>query len=639
MMVLTDKVIINSIDVTSKRISWSNLEEWDNAIGTLEIKFAPSLTDLLEVTNGLEITVQRGFITSTDEYVFRGVITQVKPDSTKIILICKNPMLDAIKSNRTKSWDKDIDVEAGVGSEIFKDICDHSQLAYNDDSIPTTGTDDTDKIIKFVQSEEDDFDRMNELATRYSRTITYDYDNELTTFKPKGFVTYPVELTVGTEIQNQLLWKDNMEQLCNKVTINGATVYDKINPAVFAGPASTFTLSKTPEDTEVRDSSSSGTLYVRGQKDVGTIDVDYDYYVDVESKKIIFSSDKTNVWVRYGAQVPMPVVRKNQTSIDTYGGPNKIAHHKHFTFTDLKDISDASDKAYSILTKYSTPFYEIEKVAITDSVIIANGNIAPGTLIHINDNFNNKFRDVFVKIVTKAFPHTGDVLTVGDEIWRIEDWQTDITKKVNQLLNDLNKNQDILTQIFDVERDTIYERRYFKGYKRDATEDGAWGVGFGDGSTSTRYDWGDTGALWQASYTNAEVLTHLNQGNNIYREFLYDADFEGTGTATWDITNKEIAFTSGQTRTTDLISKGHIHTYFTVKHGVVTGTILTEISGDGGSTWQTVTLGTRTKFTSSTIAGVQIRVTENATTTATIENTYLDDGRYDSPAIYCKLEG
>ena len=59
-----------------------------------------------------------------------------------------------------------------------------------------------------------------------------------------------------------------------------------------------------------------------GQKGVVTVGTDFDYYVDVEQKKIIFATSKSNIWVRYGAQVPMPVVVKNQTSIDTYGGPN-----------------------------------------------------------------------------------------------------------------------------------------------------------------------------------------------------------------------------------------------------------------------------------------------------------------------------
>ena len=59
---------------------------------------------------------------------------------------------------------------------------------------------------------------------------------------------------------------------------------------------------------------------------------------------------------------------------------------------------------------------------------------------------------------------------------------------------------------------------------------------------------------------------------------------------------------------------------------------------EAGTTWQTVALSARTAFTASDDTGVYIRLTENNTSTATIANTYIF-GAYDSPAIYCKLEG
>jgi hypothetical protein len=97
-----------------------------------------------------------------------------------------------------------------------------------------------------------------------------------------------------------------MEQLINKIKVKGATVYDNMTEE-FTGPDKEFLLSKTPEDTEVRQGSSTGSLYVRGQKDIGIIGTDFDYYIDVEQKKLIFATDKSNIWIRYGTQVPMPV--------------------------------------------------------------------------------------------------------------------------------------------------------------------------------------------------------------------------------------------------------------------------------------------------------------------------------------------
>lgn len=639
-MAMQDKVVVNGIDVTDKRITWDNNEEWDIAIGTIDIKFAPSVNTLLTIEEGMEITITRGFVTDTDEYVFRGVITQVKPNVSKIVCVCKNPLYDAIKSRRTKSWDKDIDTELGIGSEIFKSLCDHSQLSYTDDSVPSTGTETAQKIVKFIQNDEDDFDRMQELAERYQRVITYDYDNDIVNFKEKGYTIYPVSLNVGIEIQNQIDWKNNMEQLINKVTVNGATVYDKIIQT-FAGPGTEFTLSNTPEDTEVHiNHASTNDLQTRGQKDVGTIGTNFDYYVDVENKKIVFSASVSDVWINYGAQVPMPVIRKRQASIDKYGGPNKIPHHRKFTFNDIKDINDAEARAKSILDKYSTPFIEAQDLQINDTVIETYGSIKPGTVIRVIDSFNNKDVTVFVKGVKKAWPHIGDSLMIGDEIWRTEDWQASVSKKINQLFNELNKNQDILNTIYDFEHDSYYERRYFLRYKRDETNDGAWGVGFTDGATPTLYNWG-AGGIWQASYENEFAIASINQGDNTYKEFVYDDFFYDdtlSSNIVWNTTTKEISFTSGGILYTKPITIGHAYTHFTVTLASLTGTVDVEISGDGGVTYQSVVLGQRTAFTSSDDTSVIIRIKENALTTATIANTYYS-GKYLKPAIYCKLEG
>jgi len=653
-MAIQDYIEVDSIDLTKYRLNWQNEEEWDMSIGILNITFAPSVTNAITLTVGMEITVQRGFTTATDEYVFIGVITQVKPETSKIVCSCKNPLYDAIKSRQTKSWDKNIDTEGGVGSEIFKTICTHSGISYTSASVPTTGTADSQKITKFIQNDEDDFDRMNELANRYQRVITYDYDNDIVVFKEKGFTTYPVTLNVGTEIQGQIKWKENMEQMINKVTVNGATVYDKVIES-FAGPASEFTLSKTPEDTQVFiNHATTDDLQTRGQKDIGTLGTDFDYYVDVQQKKLVFNAAVSDLWINYGAQVPMPVIRKNQTSIDTYGGPNKKPHHRKFTYTDLKDISDAENRAYSILTKYSVPFNEVQNIPINDSVIIANGNFAPGTVVRIIDVYNNKDLNVFVKSVTKSWPHIGDTITVGDEIWRTEDWQADVSKKINQLFNELNKNQDIVITVEDLPRVIPYERRYMYLESRNVVGDvgvyghplyGIYGTSlYGtdvDSSfilDSSKFGIMGTSVLGTSSGSTFAIYKLVHK-DNTYKEYFYDTDFDGTGTATWDTTNKWLSFTSGQTRTIDFISLGHTHTFFKITIGSQTGSILYEITGDGGDTWQTVTVNLRTAFSSASDAGVKIRMTENGTSTAKIQNTYTISGRYNLPGIKCVLEG
>ena len=536
-----DKVTINSIDVTEYRITWNYESEWRVAIDSLIIDLSPAISSALTLEVGQRIIVTRGFVTSTDETVFDGDITQVKPQVDRMSLVAKGRMYDAVKSAQVKSYDKNIDTEAGIGSEIFKSLCDDAGLSYTpaagdltNGSINFTGSGDPDKIVKFIQNDEDDFQKMDELAELYDYIIYYDYSTGLVYFQPKGFVVYSRNLTVGIDIQNQIKWKVNMEQMINKVKIHGSTVYDKINPAVFTGPATTFQLLKTPEDTEVRDTNSSGTLYTRGQKGVGILGTTFDYYVDTVQKTIVFATNKSNVWVRYGAQVPMPVVLSDPASIIKYGGPNQIAHFKTFTFNDLKDVVDAEDKGRAILNKYSTPFYETrEDVQIDDTVIQNYGLIKPGYLVRIIDNFNNLDLNVFVKIVKKSIPHIGDRIIVGDEIWRTEDWQSTQMKKINLLFNELNKNQDVLITTIDLSYDIPIENRYSYIEKRSLIGNNSFIIGSAvSGILGTnKLGWGGT----------AFSTIALVQGDQTYTEYFYDTIFKGTGTANWDTTNKRLA--------------------------------------------------------------------------------------------------
>jgi hypothetical protein len=110
------------------------------------------------------------------------------------------------------------------------------------------------------------------------------------------------------------------------------------------------------------------------------------------------------------------------------------------------------------------------------------------------------------------------------------------------------------------------------------------------------------------------------------------------GTATWNTSTKALEFTSGQTMTTDYITKNINYNYFTLQVGSQTGSLLYEITNDNGSTWQTVTLNTRTAFTTSSNLGVKLRVTENNSSTANITNTYDSFGNYVKPGLYLKLE-
>ncbi len=625
---MEDVVTVDGTDVTESRIVWTSDEDWGESINSAIIRFSKTILSTVSLATGLEIVITRGETTGAEENVFEGVITQVKPEVTHITCICKSQLYDAIKNGRTKSWDKDIDTEGGVGSEIVKTYLDYSSINYSSANIISTGTADADKIRKLIQNDEDDYQIIQQIAKIY-QYIVYDDPEDGVHFEPKGYTTYPHALVVGTDIPGKLKWKENMEQLINKVKIYGATVYDT-REETFAGAATEFELTYTPESTEVRQTDASGALFVRGQKDVGTIDTDFDYYVDTENKTVVFGSSQSNVYIKYGAQVPMPVTLTNTTSINTYGGPNKIPHFKSFTFNSFKDIFDAEKKGREILSKYSTHFNSCEKVPIYNDVIATYGNIKPGHIVSIQDDYNSKELNVFVISVTKAYPHIHDVITVGDEIWRTEDWKTVQMQKINQLFNELNKNQSISISVFDETRDVTFERRYAYLETKDVSGGNPWIVG------SASYSIVGTSAV---GAFGVFVTTKIVQGDNTYKEYVYDNVFEGTCSASWDSSASEFYFSNpGIQILSKEITLGTQYTSYTVSIGELTGSVLIEITGDGGTNWEIVTLNTKTAFTVTDTTGVKFRITENAGGLATIACTYKDSGAFDHPVIKIILE-
>lgn len=638
-MVMQDEVTIDGVDVTQYRINWTHIEEWKVSIDILTINLYQNVRNIVDPIFGMSVLVTRGFTLPDDEVVFVGSISQVKPEKgANITLICKGELFEAVKASRKKSWDRNIDTEAGVGSEIFKSLCANSGLAYSSTSVPTTGTSEDTIINKLIQNDETNYDIMVDLADRYSRVITYDKDNLLVEFLPKGFRTYGTALNVGTEIPGQIDWKENGEQLVNYVKVYGATAIDK-RVQTFTGPATEFELTNVPEDTEVRQGDADGTLYSRGQLNVGTLGTDFDYYVDEENKKVVFASNKSNIWVRYGAKVPQPVVLWNKTSIETYGGPNRTPTKKRLDFTDIKDVRDAENRGRAYLNRYSTPFNEGQNVPVSNDTISTYGTIRPGTVLRINDTYANKYLDVFVHSVEKSFPHITDKINFGDEIWRTEDWNANLAKKVDKLFKELNKNEEILISIFGVDRSIDYERRHAYLEKRDMSSAGdsvflLSSPLFGILGTSK---YGDSSGL---TFSISKIV----QGNNLYREYLYDDFYEDPASdANIDTLNMEInLLLSGDTWISKPIHIGDSKSSASIKV-FFDKAITFEITADGDSgtpTWDTVSLTSGVESTVNfTVPGsyVMYRITSTLNDTTISTQVDADTEEREYPAITIDL--
>ena len=181
-------------------------------------------------------------------------------------------------------------------------------------------------------------------------------------------------------------------------------------------------------------------------------------------------------------------------------------------------------------------------------------------------------------------------------------------------------------------------------------------IGYTTYSSATYFDGGTTD-IWLGYDSNTGfMLTGKMDEFSIYSRVLTDGGVSlteaaggevaelynnGSGSrptfnSNWNTTNKQIVLQEGDTWRTSNISLGTIHSYFLITTGNKTGEYTILITGDDGETWQTVTEGEKTLFTSNDGTGTRIKITANtATTIASITDS---GGKLITPAINCVLE-
>jgi hypothetical protein len=124
------------------------------------------------------------------------------------------------------------------------------------------------------------------------------------------------------------------------------------------------------------------------------------------------------------------------------------------------------------------------------------------------------------------------------------------------------------------------------------------------------------------------ILRVINP-NNIWKESLRTDSFEDTTntTATWDTTNFRWTFTTGQiiqTLAFYLDQTTITNATLTIDSSRITtpANLSYELSADGGTNWETVTLGTKHTFTDT---GIDLRLKVTASGAATIDVDDSDD--------------
>ena len=124
-------------------------------------------------------------------------------------------------------------------------------------------------------------------------------------------------------------------------------------------------------------------------------------------------------------------------------------------------------------------------------------------------------------------------------------------------------------------------------------------------------------------YRDSWVIQRVVQGEGIYREWFYDDVFKDSSTtATWDTTNHQVSFTAGQTAISTSIYLNNETINQITMTAEYTGTLSFYASADGGSNWESVTLGELHIFTH-TGTDLRWKVTESGSSTATLNKLII----------------
>ena len=190
-------------------------------------------------------------------------------------------------------------------------------------------------------------------------------------------------------------------------------------------------------------------------------------------------------------------------------------------------------------------------------------------------------------------------------------------KDTAETQENLNPQQGVFPILIRSEETLLIEEGPTIVYSNNVSDMAIW-----DNPSST-WDGPDTNDEWD-SYSDDKEVFHVTNPDNLFIERFAFTTLQGSlNTCAWDTTNKEATFTSGQICHVDPAYKDgnnvRLVTSVTLNLTVVSGSYTYEASANGGTNWETITVGTQHLFTN-TGSELQIRITENNTSTGTIKN-------------------
>lgn len=612
-------------------------------------KKADKFLDFSEELNGKRVIIKRGTDDNYNEWVLKGEVVNIKPKGNQYDVYVSDRLYETQKEIVSTTFDKDIDPEQGVISEIVKTLInENSQLTADDTSIQNSGTGTI--LKKFSCNAAQLFERLETIAKKINWQLYYSEEDDKVHFEEKGFTEFPTKLNVGTNIVSVPQWDEDAEDLYNEVEVRGATQTVETTETGQIGTDEGYTtseisLSYKPISTRVYADSSNPPTTLRSGG-VERSSANYDYSVDVDRRKIIWNttnySPSTGDYVKidYSYPIPTPSSMKDEQSIIQYSpdednpqSKKKIEHQ-----LDITTVDDAETYGWNTLDLHKDPV-----IQATINVTNVTG-LKVGQLVNVTDTINGISGQFGIIKCKKIFPYRYDTITVVNKV--IDDNNTSyaLNKRIKRLEEQSLGEEEIIQNVAFETAPYPFEGRDFIIEKRDVSPDYIWG--------NTNWTWSDTQYSWQSTYTNDKTIFRKTQYNNVYKEFVYDEDYydatNSTG-VTWDTSNKEITITG--TLMSNLITKGFSYSAVIPRLNNFSGSPKIEISNNNKVNWQELTLNTKNTLTNSDGEGTYIRITPDPDEetfgsnglffpiqlaeigTLKLLNTYKNTGALDKPAI------
>jgi len=610
---LKTEVKLNGVDVAANLLKWRIFTTFGQNVSESIIELTNGVFSTVpDLANGQTITIKRGPTTGTENFLFEGIIDEVNRTFPTVSVKGKDLMIEALRNEVTKSYDIDIDPEAGVGSEIFKDLINRfTPLTADNTSVQSTGT--INVITKFICNHTDVYQRLVKLAEIFQFQFYYNQNTSLVHFEPRGFVDKTADvLQVGVNVNKTLKWQFDNSQCVNDLTIQGAVQETEVNQT-FDGDASTtvFTLSAIPIVVKIVVDGVEQTLGVPDSTST------FDYSVDKESKQIRFEagsvpgSGTDNIVVDFTTPKPVPVKVKNSQSITDFGRYRTTKH-----FNDVQTVTDARDRGEKFVAQFGVPFTRVRVDFLPDRVAVA-----PGELRRVLDTQNAQDRNLVATKVTCRWPETQDIAHCGDREYKTWEYESKTSERIKRLEEELIKNQDLLVSIEPIETSLRIRKRFTRIKVRDYTgtlfliwdhpQFGIW----------DSFKWGDDVDV----DIGLAVQKRLIWPNEIYEEEFFDNEFEDTGvtTATWGPT--DLTLGAGEVAQSEIAYENN-ETYSNADMTVTfSGDVTFKISSNDGGAFTTFTpvSGIIQNVTITSTNGTQIVWRAESTTGGTVTKVLI----------------